>query len=87
MLVKIKNRAPHAVLLKSKAGDIIQINSGVIKEVSDEFLISFNSKEIQLLSRKPIQTEIAQKEEAIETSEAEVVVESTKSSKASKESS
>lgn len=63
MLVKIKNRAPHAVLLKSNSGDVIQINASAIKEVSDEFLASYNSKEIQLLSRKPLQTEVAQKEE------------------------
>lgn len=87
MLVKIKNRAPHAVLLKSKAGDVIQINSGAIKEVSDEFLVSYNTKEIQLLSRKPIHTEILQKEEGIAASEAEIAVKSANSSKASKKSS
>lgn len=75
MLVKIKNRTAFPVLLKAVSGDTIQINAGVIKEVSDEFLVSYDSKAIQLLSKKPIVTEVA-----VAEVKAEVAVESPKSS-------
>lgn len=85
MLVKIKNRSAHAQLLKSKEGEVIQINAGVIKEVSDEFLVSYDMKAIQLLSRKPLQTEVTK--EVLSNVVVEEAIEAPKTSKSSKKSS
>lgn len=67
MFVKIKNRSAHPVILKSSLGDAIQINAGVIKEVSEEFLTNYDRSQIQVLTPSPAiivnTTEEAAKEE------------------------
>ena len=54
MNIKVKNRTPHAILLKNALGDTIQLNANSIKEVAEEFLIDYDTTAVQKLQPKPV---------------------------------
>lgn len=67
MLIKVKNRTPHAILLRNATGDTVQLNGNTIKEIDNSFLIDYDVTAIQLIQPKPaIQTEVQPKTENVD---------------------
>ena len=54
MIVQVKNRTAHAILLRDAKGDTIQINGNTIKEIDDSFLIDYDTLALQIIQPKTV---------------------------------
>lgn len=80
MLVRVKNRTAHAILLKDANGEVIQLNAGVTREIDDSFLIDYDTKAIQLIQKKTVTVEATSPVLEVKASESKESKESKKKS-------
>lgn len=86
MLVRVKNRTAHAILLTSASGDTIQLNASVTKDIDDSFLIDYDTKAIQVMQKKTVTVDTSPKAVSPSSASEEVVSKESKEAKESKKS-